>query len=74
LIKIITKKYGKSCTGIDIVIKRNNKLIILQSKREIRIIKRCQFNNRYQFKKYLKKCIDNIKKDLNIEDIKIKNK
>ena len=34
--KEITKKYGKSCAGVDIVIKKDNKLITLQCKREIK--------------------------------------
>jgi len=115
--KEITKKYGKSCAGIDIVIKRNNKLIILQSKREIKsgslkdvnhFIRGSQIIQKEEkidpilywiskiipnksaleslkldnvnliidinSKNALKKCIDNIKKDLNIEDTKIKNK
>ena len=115
--KEITKKYGKSCAGIDIIIKRNNKLIILQSKREIKsgslkdvnhFIRGSQIIQKeekiepilYWVSKIipnksaleslkidnvnliidinsnnaLKKCINNIKKDLNIEDIKIKHK
>jgi hypothetical protein len=109
--KEITKKYGKSCAGVDIVIKKDNKLITLQCKREIKsgslkdvnhFIRGSQIIEKKEnikpklywiskvapnksalesleldnitiitdinSKNCLKKCIDNIKKDMDIKD------
>jgi len=109
--KEITKKYGKSSAGVDIVIKYNNNLITLQCKREIKLGSLKDVNHfiigsqiiekkenikpklywiskvapnksaleslelynitiitDINSKNCLKKCIDNIKKDMDIKD------